>query len=99
MTYEQWEKLLAVINGEVLEPMPVGFIIDSPWLPGWAGPVRNSTTGNMIQEGKISNGAGISILDYFSSEQMWFEANLKACLLYTSPSPRDQRGSRMPSSA
>ena len=25
--------------------------------------------------------------------------NIKACLLYTSPSPRDQRGSRMPSSA
>ena len=24
---------------------------------------------------------------------------LLACLLYTSPSPRDQRGSRMPSSA
>ena len=24
---------------------------------------------------------------------------LKVCLLYTSPSPRDQRGSRMPSSA
>ena len=27
------------------------------------------------------------------------EARTKACLLYTSPSPRDQRGSRMPSSA
>ena len=26
-------------------------------------------------------------------------AQHKACLLYTSPSPRDQRGSRMPSSA
>ena len=25
--------------------------------------------------------------------------NFKGCLLYTSPSPRDQRGSRMPSSA
>ena len=25
--------------------------------------------------------------------------NLQTCLLYTSPSPRDQRGSRMPSSA
>ena len=25
--------------------------------------------------------------------------NLENCLLYTSPSPRDQRGSRMPSSA
>ena len=31
----------------------------------------------------------------------WFLYNemLAACLLYTSPSPRDQRGSRMPSSA
>ena len=27
------------------------------------------------------------------------QANAKTCLLYTSPSPRDQRGSRMPSSA
>jgi uroporphyrinogen-III decarboxylase len=57
MTNEQWSKLLAVIEGEVVEPLPVGFIIDSPWLPGWA---------------------GMSILDYYSSESMWFEANLKA---------------------
>ena len=57
MTDEQWDKLLAVIDGELVEPMPVGFIIDSPWLPGWS---------------------GISTLDYFSSEEMWFEANLKA---------------------
>jgi uroporphyrinogen-III decarboxylase len=57
MTDEQWSKLLAVIAGEVVEPLPVGFIIDSPWLPGWA---------------------GISVLDYYSSESMWFEANLKA---------------------
>ena len=28
-----------------------------------------------------------------------FEHHIKGCLLYTSPSPRDQRGSRMPSSA
>ena len=28
-----------------------------------------------------------------------FAALQRACLLYTSPSPRDQRGSRMPSSA
>ena len=27
------------------------------------------------------------------------DANREICLLYTSPSPRDQRGSRMPSSA
>ena len=30
---------------------------------------------------------------------MTFEAPPADCLLYTSPSPRDQRGSRMPSSA
>jgi uroporphyrinogen-III decarboxylase len=57
MKNEQWENLVAVINGKVIEPLPVGFIIDSPWLPGWA---------------------GISALDYYSSEQMWFDANLKA---------------------
>lgn len=37
MTNEQWEQLLAVMGGEVFNPLPVGFIIDSPWLPGWAG--------------------------------------------------------------
>ena len=29
----------------------------------------------------------------------WVASKSKSCLLYTSPSPRDQRGSRMPSSA
>jgi len=57
MTPQQWEKLLAVIAGQVLDPLPVGFVIDSPWLPGWA---------------------GITALDYYASEQMWFEANVKA---------------------
>ena len=28
-----------------------------------------------------------------------YVTDIKSCLLYTSPSPRDQRGSRMPSSA
>ncbi|OHB62481.1 MAG: uroporphyrinogen decarboxylase [Planctomycetes bacterium RBG_13_46_10] len=57
MTNEQWEILQRVLAGELIEPMPVGFIIDSPWLPGWA---------------------GISTFDYFTSEQLWFEANIKA---------------------
>ena len=37
MTDKQWKDLLAVLNGEVLRPLPVGFIIDCPWLPGWQG--------------------------------------------------------------
>ena len=36
----------------------------------------------------LSNGASLIISDTYQD-----------CLLYTSPSPRDQRGSRMPSSA
>jgi uroporphyrinogen-III decarboxylase len=37
MTDEQWQNLLAVIRGEELAELPTGFIIDSPWLPNWAG--------------------------------------------------------------
>jgi uroporphyrinogen-III decarboxylase len=37
MTDRQWNDLLAVLRGEVLRPMPVGFIVDCPWLPGWCG--------------------------------------------------------------
>jgi uroporphyrinogen decarboxylase len=57
MTEEQWSLLLDVINGKSISPVPVGFIVDSPWLPGWA---------------------GMQIMDYYSSEQMWFDANIKA---------------------
>ncbi len=54
MTDKQWNDLLEIIDGKICDPLPVGFIIDSPWLPNWA---------------------GMSILDYFSSDEKWFEAN------------------------
>jgi len=57
MTNEQWQLLLKLIEGKTIRPLPIGFIIDSPWLPSWA---------------------GISTLDYFSSDECWFEANKKA---------------------
>lgn len=57
MTQDQWEELLAIIRGEALSPLPVGFIIDSPWLPNWH---------------------GASLLDYFSDNEYWFQANLAA---------------------
>ncbi len=37
MNAQQWNDLLKVIRGEKPERPPIGFIIDSPWLPGWAG--------------------------------------------------------------
>ncbi len=57
MNNKHWTQLKSVIGGELISPLPVGFIIDSPWLPNWY---------------------GISILDYFSNDQLWLEANLKA---------------------
>jgi uroporphyrinogen-III decarboxylase len=57
MKEDQWKNLLALIGGEELKGVPCGFIIDSPWLPNWA---------------------GMSRLDYMASEQMWFQANMKA---------------------
>jgi uroporphyrinogen-III decarboxylase len=57
MTEKQWSTLHDVIQGKELKPIPVGFIIDSPWLPNWY---------------------GINILDYFTSDDLWFNANLKA---------------------
>ncbi len=37
MTQNQWEQLLAVVNGERLAKPLCGFIADSPWLPAWTG--------------------------------------------------------------
>lgn len=37
MNDQQWDQLVAVIRGETIRPIPTGFIIDSPWLPKWAG--------------------------------------------------------------
>lgn len=57
MTDLQWELLKKIIKGEVTKPLPVGFIIDCPWLPNWY---------------------GIDILDYFTNDELWLKANLKA---------------------
>ncbi|MBN2812639.1 MAG: hypothetical protein JXQ80_01110 [Bacteroidales bacterium] len=58
MTDKQWNDLIAVTNGKTTEnKLPIGFIIDSPWLPNWY---------------------GINILDYFTSDELWLKANLKA---------------------
>ena len=42
---------------------------------------------------------GVTFVTTSAGSPTKYTAQLKSCLLYTSPSPRDQRGSRMPSSA
>ena len=76
---------------------------------------RIELTVELVQEAVSSNQSGVKILDLgcgeghitekirqtlSGSEVTGLDYALSAiCLLYTSPSPRDQRGSRMPSSA
>ena len=57
MTDKQWSNLLSIIDGKQSNQVPVGFIIDCPWLPQWY---------------------GINILDYFTNDELWLKANLKA---------------------
>jgi len=57
MTDNQWDALKKIVNGESVKPLPIGFIIDSPWLPNWY---------------------GVKIIDYFTNDEIWFNANLKA---------------------
>jgi uroporphyrinogen-III decarboxylase len=56
MTNEQWSQLVSVVQGNIPRNPLTGFIVDSPWIPGWA---------------------GISTLQYYSSEEIWFGANVK----------------------
>jgi uroporphyrinogen-III decarboxylase len=37
MTNKEWDNLLSIISGESQNQKTTGFIIDSPWLPGWSG--------------------------------------------------------------
>jgi uroporphyrinogen decarboxylase len=34
MTDQQWDNLLKIIGGELLDPLPVGFLVDGPWVTG-----------------------------------------------------------------
>jgi uroporphyrinogen-III decarboxylase len=61
MTNQHWQILCDVINNKSTSPT-AGFIIDSPWLPGWA---------------------GISTLDYYTSDKLWLEANLRAMTTFS----------------
>jgi uroporphyrinogen decarboxylase len=37
MNTRHWEMLVAAVRGDDLRPLPTAFIVDSPWMPNWAG--------------------------------------------------------------
>jgi uroporphyrinogen-III decarboxylase len=57
MRNSSWNDLRDLIEGKKIGYQPAGFIIDSPWIPGWY---------------------GISKIDYYSSDDLWFRSNLNA---------------------
>jgi uroporphyrinogen decarboxylase len=61
MKNDHWNILTRIIKGEALSPMPVGFIIDCPWLPNWA---------------------GVTMVDYFTHEETWFQCHTKASVAF-----------------
>ena len=78
-----------------------GIVDDSGGRSGSSGPSpAESSDWSYLKECRLitgRNGDGDSF--HVKHEQGETEFRLYYCLLYTSPSPRDQRGSRMPSSA
>ena len=67
--------------------------------PSWSQNFLLSARHNNLYEVFVSE-AEIPIADIGFDLTPWVEEGFSVgCLLYTSPSPRDQRGSRMPSSA
>ena len=77
--------------------MKVGDLVREDWKGGRLGVVvskiRRSTPRDNHQLG-VMYGDVHPVVDVLLTREA-----IKVCLLYTSPSPRDQRGSRMPSSA
>ena len=62
-------------------------------------PATNSTGTTRVKRGLADMLKGGVIMDVVTPEQAKIAEDAGACLLYTSPSPRDVEESRMPSSA
>ena len=62
--------------------------------------VGGDVAGSVTEDGTLADSGTLTITDIDTSDNpvSWIDV-ASTCLLYTSPSPRDQRGSRMPSSA
>ena len=82
-------KAVAIKNVTVNEPFFNGHFPENPIMPGV-----------LLVEAMGQAGALACLREGdFGKEFKVMIAKINNCLLYTSPSPRDQRGSRMPSSA
>lgn len=49
MTDEQWNRLLGILDGDVVDPVPVGFLVDGPWFAG----LRNVRLIDYLTDGRL----------------------------------------------
>ncbi len=49
MTDEQWNKLLGILDGDLVDPVPVGFLVDGPWFAG----LRNVRLIDYLTDGRL----------------------------------------------
>ena len=82
--------------------IPAGFDFDEESNPDWTVDAENTASFIFDDVLGVGQATQIDIVLILNGESLTTEGltNIaEICLLYTSPSPRDQRGSRMPSSA
>ena len=65
----------------------------------WRTQIQKQRRWHLLGHGLLIMTLSVGYLYSASSTWLWVDKHAKPCLLYTSPSPRDQRGYRMPSSA
>ena len=74
-------------------------VLSSDFLPEPADLGRLRAVSHAMRNAVDATGREIKEVSDKEAAKLGYVSLLKDCLLYTSPSPRDQRGSRMPSSA
>ena len=95
-TVDEWQKLKNNFKGKSLGFVPTMGALHE----GHMALIQNSISDNEVTVVSIFvNPTQFNNPDDLENYPSTFEQDVSNCLLYTSPSPRDQRGSRMPSSA
>ena len=94
-----WHELVAdqssECKAEVMDSEDMLFILYTSGSTGKPKGVVHTTGGYMVYSAYTFS----NVFQYDKDDIYWCTADVGCCLLYTSPSPRDKRQSRMPSSA
>ena len=100
-TEKEWEKLMRYIEGKNWERQREFYISGNweDWTKGSNKVGLKIAPSGLKHKRKFRTLGDSANFWVYQPEKVREASHIHICLLYTSPSPRDQRGSRMPSSA